>query len=38
MFFLCLEQMRQTDRVIKKTQRDLERERHDMEKNEKKLV
>ena len=32
------EQMRQNDRVIKKTQREMDRERADLERQEKKLV
>ena len=35
---LFSEQMRQTDRIIKKTQRDMERERAELERQEKKLV
>jgi len=32
------EQMRQNDRVIRKTQREMDRERADLERQEKKLV
>ena len=37
-FGFCVEQVRQNDRVIRKGQRDMARERNDLERQEKKIV